>query len=537
MLDFRLLGPLEVWDGTGALRLGGHKQRALLAMLLLDAGHVVPDGRLIEGLWGDEPPRTASTSLHNFVSGLRKTLGDGLLVRREPGYVLRVEPERLDVAEFTRRVAEARRLGAPERAAALREALELWRGEPLADFAYDAFAAGEIGRLREVRLSALEDRIEAELECGRERDLVPELESLVRVEPHRERLRGQLMLALYRSGRQAEALAAYLDARRMLVEELGIDPGPELKRLYAAILRQEADLRPSAAPPPFDDQVTDVARAIAAGRVVPILGGDVTALTTSLAERFALPADEKLPQLAQEIAVLQGSGPLYDELHVLAESPGPGDVHRFLAALPPLLRERGLPHQLVVTTAFDLALEHAFREAGEEFDLVSYVASGPTRGRFVHIAPDGRAAVIDRPNTYVDELSLERRTIVVKLHGRVDSTPERRWESFVVTEDDHIDYLAQTAIGDVLPASLSAALQRSHLLFLGYTMSDWNLRVVLNRLWGDRVLTYRSWAVQPEPRPLEREFWRRRDVDVLEYPLDDYVAALARHPELRIEAR
>jgi hypothetical protein len=196
-----------------------------------------------------------------------------------------------------------------------------------------------------------------------------------------------------------------------------------------------------------------------------------------------------------------------------------------------------LPHQLVVTTAFDLTLERAFLEAGEEFDLVSYVASGPARGRFCHIAPTGEGTVIDRPNVYVDELSLERRTVIVKLHGRVDPTSERRWESFVVTEDDHIDYLAQSAIADVLPVALAAALQRSHLLFLGYTMSDWNLRVVLNRLWGNRALDYRSWAVQPEPRALEREFWRRRDVDVLEFPLDEFVAALERHPKLEPEGR
>jgi DNA-binding SARP family transcriptional activator len=536
MLEFRILGPLEVWDGSSALRLGGHKQRALLAMLLLDAGRVVSVDRLIDGLWGDHPPRTAPTSLQNFVSGLRKTVGDGLLLHREPGYVLRVEPQGLDLERFRRRVDEARRLPPADRATALREALDLWRGPPLADFAFDAFAQTEISRLEELRLTALEARFDAELEAGHDGDLVAELESLVRNEPHRERLRAQLMLALYRTGRQAEALEVYLDARRTLVEELGIDPGPELQRLYSSILRQEPSLRPSATTPRVDDQVAEVARAIAAGRLVPILGSDVTALTASLAERFALEPGSKLPQLAQEIAVMQGSGPLYDELHaLLAEGAVPAAVHRFLATLPPLLRKRGVPHQLLVTTALDLSLERAFVEAGEEFDLVSYVASGPARGRFCHIPPDGHGRVIELPNTYVDELSLERRTVSVKLHGRVDPTKERRWESFVVTEDDHIDYLAQTGVGDVLPVSLAATLQRSHLLFLGYTMSDWNLRVVLHRLWGSRALSYRSWAVQPEPRPLEREFWRRRDVDVLEFPLADYVAALARHSALEAE--
>ena len=173
---------------------------------------------------------------------------------------------------------------------------------------------------------------------------------------------------------------------------------------------------------------------------------------------------------------------------------------------------------MIVTTSYDLALEAAFLEAGEEFDVVSYIATGPARGKFCHITPDGGGRLIDLPNTYATELSLDRRTVILKLHGQV-----------VVTEDDYIDYLAQTDLTGAVPVSLAAKLRRSHFLFLGYTMADWNLRVILNRLWSDQPLSYRSWAVQPEPMPLEREFWRRRDVEVHELPLEQYAGILARY--------
>jgi hypothetical protein len=182
-----------------------------------------------------------------------------------------------------------------------------------------------------------------------------------------------------------------------------------------------------------------------------------------------------------------------------------------------------------VTTNYDLTLERALAEADEEFDVVSYLAAGRHRGKFCHVAPDGSAQTIDRPNEFVAELGLAERTVILKLHGQVDRTPDRAWESFVVTEDDYIDYLAQSEISSVLPVAVAAKLRRSHFLFLGYAMRDWNLRVILNRLWGDNPLVYRSWAVQPSPRPLESQFWRHRDVDVVDLPLEDYVASLARY--------
>ena len=532
MLEFRILGPLEVAADGEPLQLSGQKQRALLALLLLDANRVVSTDRIVDALWGAEPPRTAATSLQNFVSQLRKLLGSDVVVTKPPGYQLRIEPEQLDLERFTRLVEESRAEPPAERAAKLRRALALWRGPALADLGFEAFAQQEIGRLEELRLAALEDRVEAELEAGRHSDLVGELEAFADEHPLRERLRSHLMLALYRSGRQAEALQIYHDTRRVLVDELGIEPSPTLQQLHGAILRQDPRLeegQPVA--PGAEDRIKDVVETMLAGRLVPVLGADVADLTLRLAERFEYPANGgALPQVAQYIAVMKGSGPLYDELHALLDLDlQPTVLHRFFAALPPLLRERGAPHQLIVTTSYDLALERAFLDAGEEFDVVSYLAAGRNRGKFCHVAPDGTGTLIEVPNTYATELSLDRRTIILKLHGQVGpSADDREWESFVVTEDDYIEYLAQSEVASVVPVALGAKLRRSHFLFLGYTMADWNLRLLLHRLWGDQPLSYRSWAVQPEPMPIEREFWRRRDVDVLEIPLERYVTALAR---------
>jgi len=536
VLEFRILGPLEVVDGEEVLHLGGQKQRALLALLLLDPNRVVSTDRIVDALWGEQPPRTAATSLQNFVSQLRKLLGPETLATKPPGYELRLPGEQLDLDRFRRLVDEARGEPPEERSERLRRALALWRGPPLADLGFESFAQSEIVRLEEFRLTVVEDRVEAELEAGRHAELAGELETLAEEHPLRERLRAQLMLALYRDARQAEALQIYHDTRRVLVEELGIDPSPSLQQLHGSILRQDPGLEiggPAAAAPA--DRVHDVVETILGGRLVPVLGTDVAELTTRLAERFEYPDanGDALPRVAQYIAVMKGSGPLYDELHAMfqADLP-PTPVHRFFAALPPLLRERGAPHQLIVTTSYDLALERAFLDAGEAFDVVSYLAAGRNRGKFCHVGPDGTGTLIEVPNTYATELSLDERTIILKLHGQVGNTEDREWESFVVTEDDYIEYLAQSEVASVVPVALGAKLRRSHFLFLGYTMADWNLRLLLHRLWGDQPLSYRSWAVQPEPMPLEREFWRRRDVDVLEIPLERYVGALAREAGL-----
>ncbi len=257
-MEFRILGALEVSDHGRQPAIAASKQRALLAILLLHANEVVSSDRLIEELWGEQPPASAAKSLQVYVSRLRHALegahgngAEGVIVTRGGGYLVRVGPGELDLSRFERLVeegSEALADGAPERALErLREALGLWRGPPLAEFAYEPFAQEEIARLEELHLSALELRIEAALALGEHARLIGELETLVKRHPFRERLRAQLMLALYRSGRQAEALDAFQDARRTLVEELGIEPSRELEELQRAILAQDPTLDAPAA--------------------------------------------------------------------------------------------------------------------------------------------------------------------------------------------------------------------------------------------------------------------------------------------------
>ena len=249
-LDVRLLGPLEVRRDGGEVSSGGPKPRTLLAVLALEPGRVVSVDALVEALWPRDPPETASHAVQVYVSQLRKALGEGAIETRAQGYVLALDPFAVDVHRFTRFVAEGRELlaaaDASSASSVLRDALALWRGPALADFTYEPFAQAEISRLDELRIVALEERIEADLALGRHGELVPELEALVDAQPLRERPRAQLMLALYRSGRQADALGAYRDTRETLVEELGIEPGPELRNLEAAILRQDEALLPAA---------------------------------------------------------------------------------------------------------------------------------------------------------------------------------------------------------------------------------------------------------------------------------------------------
>ena len=539
MIDFRILGPLEAVDDDGPVALGGQKQRALLALLLMRAGEVVGTERLVTDLWGERPPKTATTSLQNFVSQLRKLLGPGTLETKAPGYVLRVDPERFDLARFEKLVADARRAEPQERARMLREALALWRGPPLADLAYETFAQSEIRRLEELRLDALETRIDADLELGGAGELVPELEALVTQFPLRERLRHQLMLALYRAGRQADALEAYHHARRVLVDELGIEPSPALQQLYASILRQESGLQAATVQESDDDHLMGVLKALVGGRLVLVLGPgvnlggslpDAAEITSHLAERFDCPSERcgDLARTAEYVALTHGIGPLYDELHdLLDRDHEPARVHRFVADVAQFLRAQGQPGQLVVTTNFDTALERALREAGEQIDVVSYVALGRYGGKFVHVGDNGGTAVIDLPNAYT-ALSLEERTVLLKIHGQVDRRPERDSESFVVAEDDHIDYLAQGELASVVPVILAAKLRRSHFLFLGYPLEEWSLRVFLHRVWGRDKVSYRSWAVLPGAGRVERELWRQRGSDVVDAPLDDYVTAFER---------
>jgi DNA-binding SARP family transcriptional activator len=533
MLDFRILGRLEVMRDGAALELTGRRTISALVLLLLEANRVVPADRLIDALWGEEPPPTAHTALRNIVSQLRKLLGNDAIETRPPGYVLKVDADAIDLGRVERRIDAAGEAEPGERARLLREALAEWRGPAFQDIPYAAFLQGEARRIEELELFVEEEVIDAELASGVGAELVPRIESLVARYPQRERLRGQLMLALYRSGRQAEALQAYHDARRILADELGLDPSPALRRLHGSILRQEAELEAGVAPleePTELGHLPAVAAAVLDGRLVPVIASS-TDIAADLAERFAYPPGEvvETSRVSQYAASMRGPGPLHDVLRASAAAQAePTPVHRFFASLPPILRGRGLPHQLLVTTEYDGALERAFADAGEDVDVVAYVAAGPHRGRFCHIAPDASVRVIDTPSEYATELSLERRTVILRVRGRADTAAGGEWESFVVTEDDHLEYLRRADVVAALPVGLAATLRRSHFLFMGYAVRDWCLRLVLGRVCPEMPLAYRSWAVSPVPGPAERELWGAVGVDLVRAPLEPYVDALAR---------
>jgi DNA-binding SARP family transcriptional activator len=341
-MQFRILGPLEVLDGDRVLELPGLRQRSLLALLLLHANQAVSSDRLIEELWPEEPAASHAGALQVNVSRLRKSLGRGadLLATLPAGYTIRLDPGQLDLDRFERLVEDAGAAAPQEAAEKLREALRLWRGPPLADFAYEPFAQAAIGRLEELRLLAVELRIDADLALGRHSALVAELDALSVEHPLRERLRGQLMLALYRAGRQAEALAVFQDTRMALVEELGIEPGVGLQELERAILRQDPALEPAASTPipdawpersivvaPADDRNVEVllalaeplarsvpARELIVARLVP--SEQLASATRSLHERCDALAGAGV---AARAAAFTSADPGYDLVRLAAD--------------------------------------------------------------------------------------------------------------------------------------------------------------------------------------------------------------------------
>ena len=276
-LRYLILGPLEVRDGETEVALRGGQQRKLLTILLLHGGEAVSSDRLIEELWNGKPPGTAAKALQGYVSSLRKQLGQETIETVGSGYRLKIDSEQVDVHEFEQLLAEARPLERAPAVAKLGEALALWRGPALADFAYEDFAQHEIERLEELRLSCIERRIDLELALGHHDDLVPELEALVRAHPLRERLRAHLMVALYRSGRQAEALDVYGDGRAVLLDELGLEPSEDLQSLQRAILAHDPSLD---APPRVDTPRPAGAGSRAKGRK---LGRPLAAMVGGLA--------------------------------------------------------------------------------------------------------------------------------------------------------------------------------------------------------------------------------------------------------------
>jgi DNA-binding SARP family transcriptional activator len=276
VLEVRILGVLEVRDGEQIVSVRRRKQRALLAVLALHVGDPLSADRIVDELWGESPPKTARHALENYVSELRKVLGRDAIRTGPAGYVLDLEPDQVDATRFERLVADARGQTAHDRAEKLRDALSLVRGPPLGDLAFEPFAGPAVGRLYELELTAREELVDADLELGRHAEVVAELEPLVAEHRYRERPRAQLMLALYRSGRQAEALAVYQDGRRILVDDLGIDPGEELQELERAILRQDPTLRaPPRSPRPTAASPQPVSEARPSRKTVTLLHAEL----------------------------------------------------------------------------------------------------------------------------------------------------------------------------------------------------------------------------------------------------------------------
>jgi DNA-binding SARP family transcriptional activator/class 3 adenylate cyclase len=360
-LDIRILGPLEIHAGAARLTYAGEKRGALLALLLLNANRVVSVEQLIDELWGEEPPSSGAKAVQVRVSQLRKTFADAgigeLVATRPPGYVIELDLEQLDLSRFERLVAESDVVAAadPARAAELlREALAMWRGPPLAEFEPAPFARTAGARLEELRLSALERRIESDLALGRHADLVGELETLVAQHPFRERLRAQLMLALYRSGRQADALEAFRATRRVFMDELGLEPGQALQDLERDILQHDQKLAP---------------RTGAAGP-----GGAAAVWDSMAPERSILVAPSHPARIRRLLAIAE---PLAKRprreviLSALVEDQGElGAVTTELELTRGTLRERGVPSRVAAFTSSERGADLVRLASEQDVDLV-----------------------------------------------------------------------------------------------------------------------------------------------------------------------
>jgi hypothetical protein len=289
-----------------------------------------------------------------------------------------------------------------------------------------------------------------------------------------------------------------------------------------------------------------VARRLGAGAVVPFLGAGAnlcgrgldaawpderlptaSELARYLAEPYGYPEDDlDLLRVSQWVDLVSSPRALADELHgVFSRDYPPNDLHRFLATLPRKLRaqERRICGQLVLTTNYDDVLERAFAEADEPVDVVVYEARR-TEQRFVHLRPDGERVPIDEPARYRD-FALEERSVLLKIHGDVDRDDGER-DTFVITEDHYIDYLAGESVRALVPAYLMRRLRESDLLFLGYSMRDWNLRVILRQIWAEQGISTGGWSIQLRPSEIDRKFWTRQRIEILDVPLEDWVEAM-----------
>jgi hypothetical protein len=287
-----------------------------------------------------------------------------------------------------------------------------------------------------------------------------------------------------------------------------------------------------------------------AGKVVPFFGAGVNMCgrppgesfepgrylpaSAELAQRIAskFGAEESVPRhdllaVAQWVELMIGPQDLYDFLHVLLDwDYTPTALHSFFARLPQVLRDKGYGtgSQIIVTTNYDDVLERAFEAEGEPFDLVSYIAEGDDRGKFWHRPSGDQPRLIERPNEYTG-LSLDTRSLIVKIHGEVNRDHGEH-DSYVISEDDYIDYLARTDLNNLIPPTLLERLQKAHFLFLGYSLRDWNLRVILHRIAASRIMPSKSWAIMRDPADLDKEFWESRDVKIFDVPLEHYIEAL-----------
>jgi|SRR5687767_6160055 len=292
-----------------------------------------------------------------------------------------------------------------------------------------------------------------------------------------------------------------------------------------------------------------VSRLLIDGRVVPFLGAganmcgrrpgqvwpddprflpSASELATHLRSNWHGCDETELARVAQWVLEMGGSGELFNLLHeVFDRDYPPTPLHGFLAELPSLLAEKGYRSRplLIVTTNYDDLLEQALNSANQPFDVVSYISDGEDRGKFLHVEPGGQPRRIEIPNSY--SLAVDKHPIVLKIHGAVDRThADGEGDSYVITEDHYIDYLTRTELTNLVPATMAAKLRKSHFLFLGYRLRDWNMRVILHRIAGEQRLTYQSWAIQRGPTDLDHKFWDRRGVDIFDIDLEPYISRL-----------